>query len=1149
MKNFSPLKDCPVCTSHDGRCRETDENLILCMGLLDAVIRVPGYRYVKPSKNGLWGIWAVDSEDQATSEEWRSRLDQRARENAAKERRRQETCMDDGERDRHYQRLLGSLDLAPLDRQDLHRRGLSDAQIAAAGFKSVEQWQRLDRAYPENLPGILRGGRSLNIQSAGYLCPVRNDDGLIVTCQVRSREGKPKYYWLTSATQANLDGARSHTLNGELPLAVFYPEHPSTQAIAMVEGTGAKPVIASARLGLVTIGAGGSNWDSSPETLQATLSTLSAKLGTKTIHFYPDAGMLDESHKGVRLRYRATWQLLERWGYLVNVQWWNQREKNHGDIDELDTLDQIREIDPAAFFALAGEDYQEGDRAIFHQIQQHLRKGLKPRGFAPSTPIASIQKSFIYQEGERLATWQAAQRKGYHYLLDNSGTGGGKSHNAGEARPQLFEADQLFYMTEQARNPTTPTLADPEIWALLEGRNAGKYIDPQGKSRPITKPGQIAIEPGNCSRTHLVHALRSKNVEGADANAVCYSCPLSQTCKLISGDGFGFKHNRRLALANPCVRSHPNSMPSEDFSYAGIAQIWEEFGESFSFRRDIYVNLNDVNATIAALARAGINAPLQPALNSLLELLERPSGRFGLTHEAIAQPLAPLLPKDLDLDPITEATAPNLEDLQPPDELDRESFNADQEQELATLKATYEQDKADLKNQKALEMAEAIAQPQLFGSDPKEAIATQYKALAEQQRGNYQAQTQTIKSKYQDLFKNANRTIRRATSQHSAETSQIIEAKVLKQWLLDFLSALTEGDRILSVRDGVLAIAIPDHRQRVMIRSSKFAVLLDATLTVEDAALMLGVNPSEIFVCTQEQPPTPNLEILQITDLGRLGMQRGADQQRRVAAIISHYKALDPTTQAIDFKKFDGDGAWWRDSRGSNDFLDCTTLLLVGTPCRNLNDLLTNYALLTGCRDKDDPGFKAFVDRKIRADFVQGIGRTRANRRLDEKLTVVILSPFDLGIPTTPVKAVEVCPEAGTKTERFMAAAKAAIATLTAQGQKITQTAVSQLVGYSQGYLSRHWQLLLSLLEIPNSKSNNFLDMAEESTMLEAIALESSPNDLIEALETGLYDWIPLHKWRDVLRSLTLEAQSKLIEALTFTLPETILREAIANAF
>ena len=359
MKNFSPLKDCPVCASHDGRCRETEDNLILCMGLVDAVIGVPGYRYVKPNKNGLWGIWALDSEDHETSEEWRSRLDQRARENAAKERRRQEICLSDVERDRHYRRLLASLDLHPLDRQDLHRRGFTDQQIAAVGFKSVSQWQRLDRHYPQNLPGILKGGRSLNTFAPGYLCPVRNQDGLIVALQVRAREGDTRYYWLTSHTQTNPDGATPHTQRGELPLT-YVQGKGDRPWLAFCEGTGAKPHLASIRLGCDVVGAAGGQFGSSPEQVKAALES------NKTPVLLPDGGAI--ANPNVMRQYRALAQLVPG----LQVLWWEQRTKADGDIDEINaaTLDNAALISFAEFEAMATATGTGDDRALEHYKAQ-----------------------------------------------------------------------------------------------------------------------------------------------------------------------------------------------------------------------------------------------------------------------------------------------------------------------------------------------------------------------------------------------------------------------------------------------------------------------------------------------------------------------------------------------------------------------------------------------------------------------------------------------------------------------------------------------------------------------------------------------------------------------------------------------------------
>jgi hypothetical protein len=124
-----------------------------------------------------------------------------------------------------------------------------------------------------------------------------------------------------------------------------------------------------------------------------------------------------------------------------------------------------------------------------------------------------------------------------------------------------------------------------------------------------------------------------------------------------------------------------------------------------------------------------------------------------------------------------------------------------------------------------------------------------------------------------------------------------------------------------------------------------------------------------------------NLEIIQVSDIGRAGMKRGGDQVKRSGAICRHYREENPSTQVIDFKHFNADGAWWRDSRGVNDFLSVSTLVLVGTPCRNLFNLSAEFAIVCGrFASEDDPEFAAFVNRSVLAEIHQAIGRLRAHR-------------------------------------------------------------------------------------------------------------------------------------------------------------------------
>ena len=161
------------------------------------------------------------------------------------------------ERDKLYRRMLAPLTLCKEDRQDLTRRGFTNEQITRSGFKSVDQWQKLQGQYSHLLPGVNITGDGLNTQG-GYLCPVRNADGLIVGIQVRLRtvtgdesksqdkksaRGEGRYRWLTSKTKKRPHGQSPHLYpqgKKELPLAVHYPLAIKKPQIGICEGTGAK---------------------------------------------------------------------------------------------------------------------------------------------------------------------------------------------------------------------------------------------------------------------------------------------------------------------------------------------------------------------------------------------------------------------------------------------------------------------------------------------------------------------------------------------------------------------------------------------------------------------------------------------------------------------------------------------------------------------------------------------------------------------------------------------------------------------------------------------------------------------------------------------------------------------------------------------
>ena len=235
----------------------------------------------------------------------------------------------------------------------------------------------------------------------------------------------------------------------------------------------------------------------------------------------------------------------------------------------------------------------------------------------------------------------------------------------------------------------------------------------------------------------------------------------------------------------------------------------------------------------------------------------------------------------------------------------------------------------------------------------------------------------------------------------------------------------------------------------------------------------------------------------------------------------------------------EGWGVWWRDTRGVNDFEQTQRLILIGTPCRNLADLQAEYAILSGCHDAEDEGFKAFVNSAIRADFQQGTGRPRAHRRPNEQIEVIVLSDFDLALPQVNyVCSTDITPEAASKSERLLIAAKRALAKLQGTGKKITQAAVAELCECSQQRISQLWSLLKMLLESTNSKSGKAFP--EEWGMIAETAIAEclTEKQAIDSVENIFLEWLDPDQRKLFWQNMKAETQIRILEALLLLIPE-----------
>jgi hypothetical protein len=319
-----------------------------------------GYKCLKEAKSGNWASFKLDNTQDWSDQQrldWQVRNEQRRLAQAKEDGERRRRSLSAEERDKQYQELLGSLTLHSHDRADLVRRGFTHEQIELSGFKSVERYQQLQSEFSELLPGVTGNGQRLIVSSAGYLCPVRNADGLIVACQVRLRtlptSESNRYRWLSGHEQTlhlYPDGCQS---NGELPLAVFRPQG-KPRGISLAEGTGAKPFLVSQRLNQLVIAAAGGQWASSEATFKRSLDQASVELGgVKELTVYPDAG--DTSNASVMSRWERVIRLLQEWDWSVAIAWWGQVDKTHPDIDELDNFTEIEHLTPAEFFGTANK--------------------------------------------------------------------------------------------------------------------------------------------------------------------------------------------------------------------------------------------------------------------------------------------------------------------------------------------------------------------------------------------------------------------------------------------------------------------------------------------------------------------------------------------------------------------------------------------------------------------------------------------------------------------------------------------------------------------------------------------------------------------------------------------------------------------------
>ncbi|MEM9272356.1 MAG: hypothetical protein AAGA80_05255 [Cyanobacteria bacterium P01_F01_bin.143] len=314
---------CPVCGGERKDCRSLDRP----NGITQYHCRTdnpnPDFELKKPDQLGF-GIYfekaELDAQSQQQKEDW---IRQRRAEKKAREEREAKEYAEGLPvelRDREFRKVLSQLSLNPNHRADLERRGLTPKQIEKGMFRSVSKdGTFLNTLISQYLPGAWDWGKSFKSPVDGYLCPILNDNGSIIGCQVRVDGGG--YVWLKTKKS-------SHLQNGELPITAHITE--GDKNLRLVEGI-LKPQVAHCRRGQTYIGAAGGNLASSPQQLKQYIDYVQPQ----KIILCPDAG--SRANKNVLRQYRAIAKLLKSWGLTLWVEVWGQSDnKGNRDVDEID---------------------------------------------------------------------------------------------------------------------------------------------------------------------------------------------------------------------------------------------------------------------------------------------------------------------------------------------------------------------------------------------------------------------------------------------------------------------------------------------------------------------------------------------------------------------------------------------------------------------------------------------------------------------------------------------------------------------------------------------------------------------------------------------------------------------------------------------
>ena len=1121
--NSSKRNPCPICKDTHG-CKISD-NLVMCLRG-DRNWSVPGWKYLKSLKGGMGGLFGVDSGER---QEYRPEPETKAKPSNI-------TPLTDEQLNNEAVKILKQLGLTSKHREQLRGRGLTDAQIDSIGFKSVDRYQEFNLiSISPNFPGMGDKGTLAN-SGSGILIPIRNIKGLIIGFQLARDDRNPKYQWLW--------GSSDRRVSGELPLQFLKLN--SSPDLNIIEGT-QKPLPAAHLHNINVLGAGGVNWHGSKKEFKAIVDS-------KNFDLYilnPDTGCKANHH--VMGAYRELYLFLKKLGVTLYIRDWGQGDRPKSDkvdIDEIDTetfnnariisyiewdnqvIDQGELSEEQWFNRFKLPELQNDLARIvkrFYSRVNQKNKSVKPEQNPEPKPVIIPEQKIecsaivlwkpqklisisyvpgqlptfdewqqmgcpkiIFNNGERLALYGEAAERGFKITLDTTAAGHGKSFDSGLATLETFGIDpddkenkaRIFYLSPDHRNPTNATVE--ANYVDLEARHNGLNYDTDrttalGKSHVIRAKNQNPDIPSNCpeNQTFLTVAEMGLSAFGGKDSPICQSCPLlNQGCL--------FLQNRRYTLTNErLIRADINSIhPSSD-----DILILDDL--SIENTHQITVEINDVLMMVGKLqlrADHRLFKILRPILVEIykgLLAVTTEKHKYGISHREVMK----LMPSD--------------------DEINQLIWEHYSDDWLA---------------------CDNVWGTPIYHYEMINGIPEATKVIGE----NFIAPSLIdLRNECYKLLENYAKFINGL--QTPEEKQQAIKDNVIPPWLPALIDCLIGNKRInLRIDNGKLIITKLSKRHRNIIKSAGLSIALDATQNKRDYALSLGISLNEILEVSEVKQSTPNLHIHIIKGMGRGGKQRRDTMQERINVAINaiakrhqgqNIGLIDHKSAVANYQDLGHKlGYWHKDTRGSNQFLNTQVMVSVGYPCPNLGQVAAEYQTLTGyfpTPDQRTGRYGGWVNRKIKAELIQDVGRLRAHLRPDEQLHSYLVADLDddtisalrLAYPTATViieDIYDIAPGAASKGVQTERGIIEALWSSVKSGVVATIDDIAEQLGITKGGVSKNLKdrLGIGFREVKKSllllyrAINNKSKLSELDSDALYIALEYLPN-VVRDFENG----------------------------------------------